>query len=97
MELADLGWGQRVKIPAAKVVIVGTDDDVFVGLAGKIGKHVVHRGLSVFDINLQRNAKAVRKSERAGLRRTVNLVLDLGQRFPSCLKPAFSNRVPNLQ
>ena len=44
MNLADLRRRKRIDIAVTEMIVVRADDDVLVGLAGKIGQHIVHGG-----------------------------------------------------
>ena len=49
VNLADLGWRKRVMIAVTEMIVVRSQNDVFVGLAGKIGEDIVHSCVRAFD------------------------------------------------
>ena len=87
----------ELESPVAQVIVVRADDDVFVGLAGKIREHVVHPGVGRLDVNLQRELQRLRKRKRCRLAQVVDLLLHLGQRLARRLEPALGDRVLHLQ
>ncbi len=97
MDLADLRGRQRVGITAAQVIVMRADDDVLVGLARKIGQHVVHPRVRRLDVHLHGELQRLRKSERRRLAEVVDLLLDLSQRLAGRLEPALGDGVLHLQ
>ena len=68
-----------------------------VGLARKIGQHVVHASVRRLDVNFQRELQSLWKRERSGLPQVVDLLLDLSQRLAGGLEPALGDRILHLQ
>ena len=54
MNLADLRRRERIVIAVAEMIVVRAENDVFVGFAGQIREHVVHRGARGFDVHVDR-------------------------------------------
>ena len=93
MDLADLRWGQRIEIAPAQVIIVRAHNHVLIGFTGEVGKHVVDGGLRGFNVHFQRKTKVVRKRKGCRLGCSIDLALDIGQRFSGRAKPGFHGRV----
>ena len=87
MNLADLRRRERIDVAVTEMIVVRADDDVLIGLAGKIGEHVVHGGARLLDIDAERNLQLVGKRERRGRRRRIDLILHVGERFSRRCKP----------
>src|SRR5579864_5219885 len=96
MNLPYLRWRERIEIASAEMIVVCSDDDVVIALAGQPGKDVIHGGPRGFDIDVERDTKRVRKGEGVWLRSRVDLILNIFQRFPRGLKPGIRDGVLHL-
>src|SRR5437763_4371846 len=75
MDLSDLIWSKGGRIATAEVIVVSADNDIFIGLAGKVGKNIVDGGAKEFDVDFQGEMQIVGKGKRVGLVRLVDLIL----------------------
>src|ERR1019366_95322 len=95
-DLTNLRRSERIKVASAQVGVVGADDDVLVGLARQVPEHIVHRGPCAFDVHSERNMQLAGKFERAGVRGSIDQILDAGERLPCCCEPGFCHRILDL-
>ena len=96
VNLADLRRSEGIEGAAAEMVVMGADNDVFVGFTGKISEDVVDGGMSGFDIHGKRGMQGFRKCEGSRFRGGVDLLLNLFQRLPCRAEPVVSYRVFHL-
>ncbi len=61
MNFSDLRRRERIDVSVAEVIVVSADDDVLIGLSGKVGQHVVHDRARLLDIDTERNQKRAGK------------------------------------
>ncbi len=81
MNLPDLRRRERIGIAVTQMIVVRADDDVFVGLAGKIGEDVAYGGVERIDMHVDAQVQRGGKGEGSGLGACVDLVLHGGERF----------------
>ena len=84
------------KVTAAEMIVMRTENHIFVGFAGEIGQDVVHFCVGGLNIDRERGVHGIGKAKDAGLRGGIDLILHVFQRFASGLKPAFRDCIFHL-
>ncbi len=97
VHLADLRRRQRTLVAEAQVVVVSSEDHVFLRLARQIAGEVVHRGMIALDVHLERHLDVIRQRKRGGRRLGIDLLLQAGDGLAGRSQPLVGDRVLDLR
>ena len=78
------------------MIVVRANDDVFVGLPGKVRQDILHGGARALDVDVEGNAQIAGECE--GIRRCsrVQMILNCGERLPGGREPGLRDIVLGL-